>query len=394
MRKSPATVPAAQRLFAPDGVRDPEPLAVLSHGKGQQSTALGYMLHYEADVRERYAPGRLLTLTSQTGNEHPETEDHARYLKDFYAAAGEHFEEITPEMGLHTPAWTSLEHHYASRNNIGSKSFRRSCTDNLKIKPFYKRLEQILVRDYGVAPANKKGLYEYVELLGEKITVMIGFDANEIDRRADPEEVVPPWMSACIERVYPLADLGMTREDCNDYIRSKGHPAVFPSLCVFCPFKTHFDVHYAATFLCDIFGWPFSGRGRPLAARRVRGRRANPPSGGPALARPVLDLEARDARELADVVGHERDAQADGVSGDQGVQRPDWGARLLEHRPDAPVRGGGLVPEGEHLQRQQEPRERLPVLLRRGALLRAVVKLGGRHRGHPDLAHLVLLEPA
>lgn len=253
MRNSPATVPAAQRLFAPDGVRDPEPLAVLSHGKGQQSTALGYMLHYEADVRERYAPGRLLTLTSQTGNEHPETEEHARYLKDFYAAAGEHFEEITPEMGLHTPAWTSLEHHYASRNNIGSKSFRRSCTDNLKIKPFYKRLEQILARDYGVAPANKKGLYEYVELLGEKITVMIGFDAGEIDRRADPEETVPPWMSACIERVYPLAELGMTREDCNDYIRRRGHPAVYPSLCVFCPFKTHFDVHYAATFFPDLY---------------------------------------------------------------------------------------------------------------------------------------------
>ncbi len=33
----------AQRLFSPEGLREPEPLAVLSHGKGQQSTALGYM---------------------------------------------------------------------------------------------------------------------------------------------------------------------------------------------------------------------------------------------------------------------------------------------------------------------------------------------------------------
>jgi hypothetical protein len=35
--------PTAQRLFVPDGLREPEPLTVLSHGKGQQSTALGYM---------------------------------------------------------------------------------------------------------------------------------------------------------------------------------------------------------------------------------------------------------------------------------------------------------------------------------------------------------------
>ncbi len=28
----------AQRLFSPGGLRDPEPLTVLSHGKGQQST--------------------------------------------------------------------------------------------------------------------------------------------------------------------------------------------------------------------------------------------------------------------------------------------------------------------------------------------------------------------
>lgn len=33
----------AQRLFAPNGLCEPEHLTVVSHGKGQQSTALGYM---------------------------------------------------------------------------------------------------------------------------------------------------------------------------------------------------------------------------------------------------------------------------------------------------------------------------------------------------------------
>ncbi len=237
-----------QRLFAPDGAREPEPLAVLSHGKGQQSTALGYMLHYDPAVRRRYAPGRLITLTSSTSNEHPETDDHARYLASFYAAVGEHFEEITPDMGYHTEAWTILEHHYASRNNIGSKSFRRSCTDNLKIKPTYKRLENILSTDYGVSLGDKRGLYEYVELVGEKISVMIGFTAEELDRRLNPDEKIPKWMQECVRRTYPLADLGMTREDCEDYIRSLGHPPVYPSWCRFCPFETPFDVFYQATF--------------------------------------------------------------------------------------------------------------------------------------------------
>lgn len=214
-------------------------------------TALGYMLHYEPEVRERYAPGRLLTLSSDTGNEHPETKEHVRYLEAFYASAAEHFEHITADGGYHTSKWRSLEHFYSSGNRIGSKSFPRSCTWQLKIAPLYKRLEQILARDYGVAEGNKRGFYEYVAMTGRPIRVLIGFTAEEAARRIDPDEKVPPWMRRCVERVYPLAEIGMTRSDCRDYIRSKGHPVPYPSLCTFCPFKTLFDVHYAATFFPD-----------------------------------------------------------------------------------------------------------------------------------------------
>ncbi len=163
----------AQRLFAPNGLCEPEHLTVVSHGKGQQSTALGYMLHYEAEVRDRYAPGRLLTLSSDTGNEHQETKRHLRYLQAFYASVGEHFEHITADGGHHTPNWRYLEHFYSSGNRIGSKSFPRSCTWQLKIAPFYKRLEQILARDYGVAEGSKRGLYEYVAMTGRPIRVLI-----------------------------------------------------------------------------------------------------------------------------------------------------------------------------------------------------------------------------
>ena len=240
----------AQRLFVPDGLREPEPIMVLSHGKGQQSTALGYMLHYEEDVRMRYAPGRLLTLTSSTASEHRETDEHVRYLKAFYERIGEHFEEITPDRGYHTANWPSLEHFFSSgeRRRIGSKSYPRSCSWQLKLAPFYARLEALLSEEYGFAHGRKKGLYEYVAMTGRRIRVLIGFSAEEAERRKDPDDKVRPFIRNCIERVYPLDELGMTRKDCQEYIRSKGHPAVVPSLCKFCPFKTPFDLFYQSVF--------------------------------------------------------------------------------------------------------------------------------------------------
>ena len=93
------------------------------------------MLHYEPWVRERFAPGRLLTISADTGSEHKETREHVRYLEAFYASVGEHFEHVTADKGYHTEKWPSLEHFYSSgeRRRIGSKSFKRSCTWQLKL---------------------------------------------------------------------------------------------------------------------------------------------------------------------------------------------------------------------------------------------------------------------
>ncbi len=203
-------------------------------------TALGYMLHYEGWVRERFAPGRLLTISADTGSEHKETREHARYLEAFYASVGEHWEHVTADKGHHTEKWRSLEHFYSSgeRRRIGSKSFKRSCTWQLKLSPFYKRLEALLAEEYGVACGRKKGLYEYVAMTGRPIRVLLGISAEEAERRIDPDDKVRPFIRNCIERVYPLDELGMTREDCREYIRSKGHPVPFPSLCTYCPFHT------------------------------------------------------------------------------------------------------------------------------------------------------------
>ena len=235
-----------QRLFR-RGYRDPEPLTLLSMGYGQDSTALLYMLHYDEALRRRYAPGRLIVMGSATSDEHDETDEHEQYVSDFCAAHAIDYFHVTPEQGHHTATWRSLSHFYTSGRRIGSKSFPKTCSWNLKLAPFYKRLESLLSDDYGVAHGRKRGLYEYTALAG-KIDVLIGFSADELEKRVDEDESVPKWLRANIRRLYPLADLGMNRADCQRYIRSSGHPVPYPSLCKYCPYKSKLDVYYMARF--------------------------------------------------------------------------------------------------------------------------------------------------
>lgn len=239
------------RLFAA-GLRHPEPLTLLSDGLGQNSAALLYLLYYDPELMERYAPGRFIVMASDTGTEHDETRDqHVPYIKSFCRQAGIQFEHVTPDLGHHGDEWQSLESYY-EKGRIGSKSYPKSCSDRLKIQPWYYRLEEILAEDYGVAHGRKRGLYEYVELTGQRIRVLIGFTVDEFDRRVDEKDPnVPVYMKQCIERVFPLAELGMTRSDCQEYIAHKGHPVPYPSLCEFCPFKDEKDLLYMWRFKRD-----------------------------------------------------------------------------------------------------------------------------------------------
>lgn len=235
-----------QQLFR-GAYREPEPLTVLSMGYGQDSTALLYMLHYDVRLRVRYAPGRLVVMGSATGDEHAETDEHEKYVRDFCAASGIDYFHVTADQGHHTETWGSLSHFYTSGRRIGSQSFPKTCSWNLKIAPFYKRLELLLATDYGVGLGHKKGLYEYTALAG-KIDVLIGFTAEEANRRVDDTDAAPKWLGANVRRLYTLAELGMERPDCQNYIREAGHPVPYPSLCKYCPYKSKRDIYYMARF--------------------------------------------------------------------------------------------------------------------------------------------------
>lgn len=214
-------------------------LTVLSFGGGQDSTALLYKYAFDADFRAKYAPGRFLVIMAATLDEHPETNAHVAEIKTFCAQHKIEFAHITPDMGFHGGKWQGYRQFLSATNTCGSKAFRKTCTDNLKIKPIYRFLEQWLAREYRLTNATRKqGFYEFCRDHG-KINVLIGIAAGEESRVGAPIE---KWAQRTTQRVYPLIDLGMDRQACQDYIASCNKPVPPPSNCMLCPFMSEIEL--------------------------------------------------------------------------------------------------------------------------------------------------------
>lgn len=226
-----------KRLFT-SAPREPEPLTFLSNGGGQDSTALLLRLINEPEFRRRYAPGRLISITADTGNEHRPTLYNLVRMRRLCREHGIEFFFVTARYGHHVGDWQSLQHFYESGSRIGSKSYPKSCSSSLKIQPLYKFLCAYLSEHYGVSSNKKDGLYEYTALTGEPITALIGISAEETSRRLDPSKKAPPWLVKNILRSYPLVDDGWTRKDCRSYIEALEFPLPPASLCLFCPYKS------------------------------------------------------------------------------------------------------------------------------------------------------------
>ncbi len=232
---------AQSRLFSA-GQREPEPITVLSLGAGQESTALALMMLRDAEFRKRWATGRYLCLMSDTGDEHPETYENVRRLQDLYAERDEEFHFLEAGGSWHSEAWPDLLTFYRRGDRIGSKSFPKSCSHNLKIAVIYRFLEELLATDYGVTWGKKQGFHEYTSLSGQPIGVLIGFSAEEAGRRLSKDDKAPKWMKETIDRKYPLIEMGFSRKDCQGYMRSAGFPLPYPSLCRHCPYKSELDI--------------------------------------------------------------------------------------------------------------------------------------------------------
>lgn len=211
-------------------------LVILAYGGGQDSQAILSRLIFDLDFRDKYLPHgfeSLLVLFANTSSEFDYTytyiERVTRVLCEEY---GIKFVSIDPHMGYHNPNWTSLrEQWHHGTPSIGSLAYGRfsNCTHNLKLTPQYRYIEDYLENNYDIdAGTRKKNFTSFAKKYSE-VTFLIGFSKNEEGRIFNVEAETLVWKKESIFTRYPLIDIGMTRTDCQEYIRSVGLEVPMPS---------------------------------------------------------------------------------------------------------------------------------------------------------------------
>lgn len=252
-----------------DGSRISEELTVLNFGAGQDSTTLLIMFVTDRAFRAKHAPGRLLVHMSDTGNEHPATYRHAAKAARYAKANGVDFRIMTSSVartaaamgvteteatdlgvvaGFHTAAWSDLLGHWRRIRSCGSVAFGKSCTSNLKILVLYRHLEAYIGQAFGLKSATKGATGRWgskialKKLAGRsgKIRILIGISKGEETRCKLAPEKRELWMNRDVAKVYPLIELGMDRQACQNYIAARedetGIPVPPPSNCMACPY--------------------------------------------------------------------------------------------------------------------------------------------------------------
>lgn len=249
-------------------------LTILSLGGGQDSTYLFYRLIYDKRFRKKYAPGDLLVIMSDTGDEHLETYIHVRHLQKLAEKHMVDFVFLTNDMGYHSESWATLTTQYEKNKTCGMNAGQKTCTVNLKINPIYRFVsdwvgEKYLVpqdcaadcyRDDFKANDGKLGKYGwYTNLVAyaglyQKVRVIIGIAAGEEERVEKAKNAkVGKWMTLSVDRCYPLIDIGYDRAKCQKGIRKFGHKVPLPSNCRRCPFISPIELLWQSRFDREAF---------------------------------------------------------------------------------------------------------------------------------------------
>jgi len=221
-------------------------VTVISYGGGQESTWIVYKCAMDPEFRRKLAPGRLVVIGSDTGDEHDETYEHIEFMKEFCSLHGIEFHWITSDMGYHSESWSSLIGQYRRNNTVGSKAFSRTCTDNLKIGPLYRFLGAWIAQNYGLHYDRSKlgkTFFPFAAKMG-KINMVIGFTSTEVARKIktlatvdSTESSISKFRRATVEFSFPLIDLDMDRAATQIDTRAMGLPLCPPSNCKRCHFR-------------------------------------------------------------------------------------------------------------------------------------------------------------
>jgi hypothetical protein len=210
---------------------------LLSFGGGQDSTAILLAIIYNPEFKAKYVKGNLVVIMSNTKDEHDETYEHVELIADLCKKNNIEFLLLDPK-GYTSDCWgDGLIEFYKQKKAVGSKAFPKTCTDKLKITPIYNYLEKKL----DPSSTRKKAFYDYYIQHG-KLNVLIGIAKGE-EKRVQSGDGPSVWMNKTIQKKYPLIDLGMDRQACQDFIKMYMKVPI-PSNCVLCPFMSLQELLY------------------------------------------------------------------------------------------------------------------------------------------------------
>lgn len=194
-------------------------LRLLSLGAGVQSTVLALM------ACNGTLPGLDAAIFADTGWEPRRVYEHLDRLAIELDHAGIPLHRVR-RGDLRADA-IDPEHRYASvpyfvRNPDGTEGMgRRQCTSEYKLGPVRRKARELL----GAAPPD----FRHVPR-GRVAKTWIGFTVDEVHRIKSDHEVLYE------RKQYPLLELGMSRKDCDRWLRARGWTSVQKSACIGCPF--------------------------------------------------------------------------------------------------------------------------------------------------------------
>lgn len=200
-------------------------LRVLSLGAGIQSTTI------LLKVAHGELPAPDLVIFADTGAEPPTVYEHLKWLSlpqvqrvpiitvsagDIVADMREQISGRVAGPGHRSPSAP----FFARGRDGGSAPIRRQCTGHYKIEPINVEVRRRL----GFKPRQR--------IPAGSAEMWIGISTDEVIRAGAAHE---SW----IVNRYPLLEMRMSRDDCEEWMRRHDYPVPPKSACVFCPYRTN-----------------------------------------------------------------------------------------------------------------------------------------------------------
>lgn len=230
---------------------------VLSFGAGVDSAAMIVLILTDprfAEIKSRLVEIVWCDLSGGKNNtEWPETytwlyDSFVPFLKE----QGLKFTIIYPSKKLNrSTEVTNNIYEYYRKGAIIPPATMGSCSVIFKVEPIAKHVVATYGSDSSTWP-----------------TMLIGYEANEAHRFADPKRAKNHDPRA--HNRYPLVEAGLTREDCERLIAAAGLPVPPKSACWFCTKGCMADWRKLQTTHVDLFAEVIAWEEEVQEARRVR----------------------------------------------------------------------------------------------------------------------------